>query len=370
MLEILKQSAFQPLPLYDFDCTRRLVYSDSVSAKTSAAIKSLMSYQGDASYGLLSLENEIISTLMIEQIHTSRESVRKILSGAAPEDASEQRIWGMKKGFDFISKPGNRIDAQSLRTLYELVVNPYLTDVGDRLPDGQLYRTGPVSIMSQSDGRIVHQGMDAANLPAAMSQLFDFIDQNDRSMDDLSKASVLHFYLSYLHPYYDGNGRMARMLHLWYLVQSGYPATLFMPFSSLIHKTKNQYYKAFDCIEENKAISGLVDVTPFLTYFNDHIYQHIGSHEFISDVMDRFMTLLQTGAITQKEKELFHFVLSKYGNGEFSTKQLERDFGNCAYATIRSFVLKFSECDLLEMQPYGNRRKYRITPAKTVSVPK
>ena len=38
--------------------------------------------------------------------------------------------------------------------------------------------------------------------------------------------------------------------------------------------------------------------------------------------------------ITQKEAELWRFVLSNYGDGEFSTKQLERDFGNAAYATI------------------------------------
>ena len=32
-----------------------------------------------------------------------------------------------------------------------------------------------------------------------------------------------------------------------------------------------------------------------------------------------------------------------YGDAEFSTKQLEKDFGDAAYATIRSFVLKFEK---------------------------
>lgn len=141
-----------------------------------------------------------------------------------------------------------------------------------------------------------------------------------------------------------------------------------MPFSLLIQKTKNQYYRAFDCIENNSLISGLVDVTPFLRYFNDNVYRHIGEHELVSDVIDRFTNLLKTGGATVKEKDLFHFVLSKYGNGEFSTKQLEHDFGNCAYATIRSFVLKFAEHGLLEAHPYGNRVKYCISPPQTAAI--
>ena len=43
-----------------------------------------------------------------------------------------------------------------------------------------------------------------------------------------------------------------------------------------------------------------------------------------------------------------------------STKQLEKDFGNAAYATIRSFVLKFEKLGLLKSTQYGNRVKYAV----------
>ena len=42
------------------------------------------------------------------------------------------------------------------------------------------------------------------------------------------------------------------------------------------------------------------------------------------------------------------------------TKQLEKDFGNAAYATIRSFVLKFEKLGLLKSTQYGNRVKYTV----------
>jgi len=69
---------------------------------------------------------------------------------------------------------------------------------------------------------------------------------------------------------------------------------------------------------------------------------------------------LKAGKITEKEKQLWQFVLSCYGTVEFSTKQLEKDFGNAAYATIRGFVLKFKEFGLLTSTKYGTRGKYRV----------
>ena len=59
------------------------------------------------------------------------------------------------------------------------------------------------------------------------------------------------------------------------------------------------------------------------------------------------------GQVTEKEKALWEFVLSAYGDVEFSTKQLEKGFGNAAYATIRSFVLKFEKLGLLNSPLFG-----------------
>ena len=49
-----------------------------------------------------------------------------------------------------------------------------------------------------------------------------------------------------------------------------------------------------------------------------------------------------------------------YGDAEFSIKQLEKDFGDAAYATIRSFVLKFEKPGLIKSTQYGNRVKYAV----------
>ncbi len=361
MLQLLYANDVVELPLTDTDY-QSLIYIKSKAKDTSTAMKSLMSYVGKEDYSLSAVEDEIISTLAIEQIDTSRESVRNILSGLAPQNESENKIAGMKKGFEFIADKNNTITSASVRELYEIMINPFLEDEKDRLAVNQLYRTGAVHIVNPTKNTTVHHGMDYSKLQYHMDELFAFIQTPD-NMNDLQKASAIHYYVSYLHPYFDGNGRMARMIHLWYLLQHGYSASLFLPFSSIIQKTKNNYYKAFDYTESNVLVSGRLDITPFLSYFSDNVYRKIGEYSLQNDAMDEFQQLLGNGMITEKEKELFYFVLSQYGLNEFSTKQLEKDFGNCAYATIRSFVLKLTKEGILDQHPYGNRNKYCIVAA-------
>ena len=361
MLQLLYADGAKELPLTDVQ-DRPLLYINGKINDNTQAMKSLMGYTGKSGYGLAAIENEIISTFSIEQIETSRESVRKVLSGLAPQNESEVRIAGMKKGFEFISNKQNTITAESVRYLYELMVNPFLEDANDRLESGQMYRNGEVHIINQTSSVNVHDGMVHSRLAYHMDELFDFIQTPD-NLTDLNKAAAIHYYIAYLHPYFDGNGRMARMLHLWYLVQCGYSASLFLPFSSIIQKTKNNYYRAFDYTESNRFISGRLDITPFLSYFANDIYRQIGEYRLQNNTLENFQTLLENGLITEKEKELFHFVLSRYGTEKFSTKQLEKEFGNCAYATIRSFVLKLTHEGILEQHTYGNRNKYCIATA-------
>lgn len=120
-------------------------------------------------------------------------------------------------------------------------------------------------------GEIAHMGINCDNLPNAMKNFVKFINTND-GMNELVKASIIHFYIAYLHPYFDGNGRMARFVHLWYLVQQGFSNTLFIPFSSYIMKSVKKYYEAYTLIEENQKITGVIDVTPFIIYFAENVY--------------------------------------------------------------------------------------------------
>ncbi len=159
---------------------------------------------------------------------------------------------------------------------------------------------------------------------------------------------------------FDGNGRIARLVHLWFLIQKGYQSALFIPFSSRIEKSRKAYYDAHTVIEENKKLSGKIDVTPFILYLINNVYNKMNEGSAAVETLTVYDNAVKDGKITEKEIKLWRFVLSAYGTGEFSTKRLEKDFWDAAYATIRGFILKFEKLGLLSSIKYGPRVKYKV----------
>lgn len=354
-ISALKDMYYKSLPICDF-VGKELVYIATKTNINMDSYKLLMMNQGKA-YGDKAVEEEIISTAKIESIDYSRDSVRSILKGYAPKDDEEARILGMKKGFDFIADKNNKINEENIFKLYMMAVGDFLDDES-KLLAGNKYRHDSVHIQDLA-GEVAHTGINHNDLANAMANLVEFINEND-GMNELVKAAIIHFYIAYLHPYFDGNGRMARLVHLWYLVQQGFDNTLFIPFSSYIVKSVKKYYEAYTLIEENQKLTGVIDATPFIIYFAENVYGKFEKQELSVDVFDLFKQALAKGEVTAKEEQLWQFVVANYGTSAFSTKQLEKDYGNAAYATIRAFVLKFEKLGLLSSQGYGNRVKYKI----------
>lgn len=216
------------------------------------------------------MEEEIISTFTIENIDFSRDNVRKIMAGDAPSDESENRIYGMKKGLEFISDPSHLITEENIFQLYEIAIGAFLPDE-DRLLPGNYYRHDAVYVVGD---KVEHTGIGWQKLNDYMGSLIDFI-QDKAPMNDLIKVALIHFYVAYLHPYFDGNGRIARLLHLCFLVQQGYSSALFVPLSEYVSKSRKGYYNAYTLAEENAKLSGILDVTRFLVYFIENVYHRL-----------------------------------------------------------------------------------------------
>lgn len=354
--ELLRQNFAQSLPLVDFS-SDELFYLPNLARISTNGMKQLLSAPAsNQSFGLQAMTEEIHATFQIESIHSSRNSIRHILNGYAPRNEEESRIYGMKRGLDFIADRQNTITEENLHQLYQISTGDYLPDEDRLLPD-HFYRHDVVYVV---DGEESREGLPAQQLPDAMKRLVDFVNAKD-GINELHKAAILHFAFAYYHPYFDGNGRTARLLHLWYLVQQGYPAALFTPFSRYIAESKAAYYKAYDRVEKNALISGYTDVTPFLSYFCNEVYNRLQVDAAPPQAdLQVYQTALAEGKITEKERLLWEYVLSAYGTEEFTTKQLEKDFRNAAYATIRTFVMKFHEIELLVARKTGNRVFYKV----------
>ncbi len=352
-LKYLDGLFYEKLQLKDSD-NNNLVFMPYLATVNQSVIKLLLKPQNEH-YGIKAAEEEIIASSAIESIDFSRDSVRNILKGLAPKDEQENRILGIKHGFEFIANPQNKITEENIYKLYMMTVGDFLEN-DNKLLDGNYYRHDTVFIVSD---HIEHSGIDHKKVPLFMKSLVDFINCED-DINDLVKAAIIHFYIAFIHPYFDGNGRMARLVHLWFLIQKGYQSALFIPFSSKIEKSRKAYYDAFTIVENNKEYSKKIDVTPFIHYFINNVYNQISDESVNADILNLYDEAIKNAKVTEKETKLWKFVLSYYGLNEFSTKQLEKDFGDAAYATIRGFVLKFEELGLLSSVKYGVRVKYKV----------
>ena len=80
-----------------------------------------------------------------------------------------------------------------------------------------------------------------------------FFIHEDSDSNYLLKAALIHFYIAYLHPYFDGNGRMARLWHTA-LLSKWKPIFEYIPLESQTEKFQDEYYNAIAaCHGEGRA---------------------------------------------------------------------------------------------------------------------
>ena len=171
------------MPLADFS-SDELFYLPNLAQISTNGMKQLLSVPAsNQSFGLQAMTEEIHATFQIESIRSSRNSIRHILNGYAPRNEEESRIYGMKRGLDFIADRQNAITEENLHQLYQISSGDYLPDEDRLLPD-HFYRHDHVYVVGGEESR---EGLPAQQLPDAMKRLVDFTNAKD-GINELHKA--------------------------------------------------------------------------------------------------------------------------------------------------------------------------------------
>jgi Fic family protein len=107
------------------------------------------------------------------------------------------------------------------------------------LPDAGRFRAGPVGVLLGA--KVVHVAPPADRLGALIADLLRWLRTSDDP--EVVKAIVAHYELVFVHPFTDGNGRMARLWQHAALLRVS-PAFAYVPFESVIRTRQAQYYAA------------------------------------------------------------------------------------------------------------------------------
>ena len=157
--------------------------------------------------------------------------------------------------------------------LYKIKVGQYRDD-----------EFGPMRVVSGYEGKekVHYEAPSADVVEKEMTNLIDFIN-TENDIDNLIKAGIIHLWFVIIHPFDDGNGRIARALTDMILARSDENQFRFYSMSSQIQKNRKSYYQILEITQKDS-----MDITSWLVWFLENLLQAIkSSDEILSDVIKR-----------------------------------------------------------------------------------
>jgi len=218
---------------------------------------------------------EAIASSQLEGAHTSRKAAKQILlEGKKPRNKSEQMIVNNYQAMRLIET-----DLKNRNLDEEIFFSLHRTLAEHTLPEEEIgrYRKNEDDVVVGGlRGEIYHIPPKEEFVKKEIKRLFAYANNelSDNSfVHPVIKAIIIHFWIGYLHPFVDGNGRIARALFYWYLLREKYWAFGFIPLSKVIKNSPVQYRDAYIYTEQDDN-----DLTYFIDYNINKITQAL--HEF------------------------------------------------------------------------------------------
>lgn len=216
-------------------------------------------------------EDEAISSSQLEGAATTTIVARDMIrSRRKPRNPDERMIVGNFSLMRHAWKARNQPLTPELIKEFHSVATRDIDD--GRYQPGACRNTDDV-VVEHRDGNVVHHPPPASELESCLSGLCKWAnvshDEVDRDgyLHPMVKAVMLHFALGFLHPFRDGNGRVARALFYWFMFRSDYAVFRFISISVLLKEAAASYGKAYLYTETDDMD---------LTYFIEHQSKTIG----------------------------------------------------------------------------------------------
>lgn len=179
--------------------------------------------------------------------------------------------------------------------------------------------TGPMQVVSGPFGRenIHFEAPDAARLDGEMASFLDWFE-GDARLDPVLKAAVAHLWFVTIHPFEDGNGRIARAIADLALARSEQNPQRFYSMSSQVRAERNAYY---DMLEQTQK-AGL-DIGDWLAWFLDCLDRALsGSESIVGNVLQkaRFWETFPSDQLHERQRKVLNRLLDGFEGNLTSSK--------------------------------------------------
>ena len=219
---------------------------------------------------------------------------------------------------------------------------------------------GDIRVYDEKD-QVLHTPPSPSLISDSVEKLCAFANAEDEDefVHPVIRGIILHFWLAYLHPFADGNGRTARAVFYWYMLKRKYWLFEYLSISRVMRKASVQYYRSFLYSEIDEG-----DITYFIMF-------HLRAIKLAIDELRIYLARKQKESreaikflkkqphLNFRQRSLLMSALDRPDNVySFNTHMAVH---GVVYQTARSDLLGLYEVGLLEIHKSG--RKFTFTPA-------
>lgn len=287
----------------------RLCHNFDMQFGGSWGSESLIPRDSRKIYLMNSVIDEAISSSQMEGASTTRKVAKEMLRNKiTPKDKSQWMIYNNYQTLQFLSENLDQVmTSEFLLHIHSLMTYNTMDNPEDA---GRFRQNDNVVVANSVTNEIVHIPPSFTEIPAAVNWFCQFANSNELTVfiHPIIKGAILHYFISYLHPFVDGNGRTARAIFYWYLLKEGYWLTEYLSISRIIYKSKAAYEKSFLQSEADGN-----DIGYFITYHLNALekaFDELKSYiEHKSAQKKEEVQLLKIGGITKRQASILHLFI-------------------------------------------------------------
>jgi len=215
---------------------------------------------------------------------------------------------------------------------------------------------GPMEVVSGRYGnpKVHFEAPGYLQLPAEMASFFKWFEEAE-NIDSLIKAGVAHFYFVTLHPFADGNGRIARAIADLSLARADKMKQRYYSMSAQINIEKKVYY---DTLEASQKAT--LDITQWLEWFLACLVRAImGAEVVLADILEkaRVWQSLAQFFINERQRQILNRLLDGVFFGVLSAAKYAK-IAHCSQDTANRDLGQLVEYGALIRVGKGKATKY------------
>lgn len=211
---------------------------------------------------------------------------------------------------------------------------------------------GPMQVISGPMGkeRIHFEAPLAMQLDSEMNRFLDWFNGSSEN-DWVAKAGLAHLWFVTIHPFDDGNGRIARAIADMALARSERSSQRFYSMSAQIRQESAAYYEILE-----RTQKGTLDVTPWMNWFLGCLGRAIeGAQTTLGTVLSkaRFWEAVGDFPINERQRLMLNRLLDGF-EGKLTTKKWAK-LAKCSHDTALRDIAALVERGILVRNPEGGR---------------